>query len=133
MEPFAVRVTVGTKVQTKDFMNRSDFDAFIQKAEELKAKAPSLKIEILKQVTHSPKEDSLAFEIIKDENNYPMFDPWGRYLFRAVRVPNKPGVLYCTNCHTYQKFENVDWASDKACKCGMTTRDFDMKIANGVK
>lgn len=133
MKLFSVKVTVNTKVQTKDFNNRSDFDAFIQKAEELKAKAPSLKIEVLKQVPYSKKEDSLAYEIIKDDNNLPKFDAWGRYLFRPVRVPNKPGVLYCIHCHTYQKFEAVEWASHKACKCGMTVRDFDMKIANGVK
>lgn len=150
MKPYAVAVTIGSKVTGKEFDNESEFKAFLQKAEELKKKAPNLLVRIIRNglpkpiikskalfavVTDPEKEDCIAWKpLYKD--GAPMVDDKSRQLYQSVPVRIKsPKVLYCPYCHSYKDWVKVDLGygnTARGCECGMTENDFHIKTVNSL-
>lgn len=148
MKPFAVSVTIGQKVTGKEFNTESEFKAFLQKAEELKQKAPTLLVKILrngfpkvkkpapvKTILDEAKEECMAWKRVM-RDGVAMVDVDGKQLYKSVMVQTKPKVNYCPYCHGYKEFKNVDTGYDGSAKgcpdCGMTVNDFHMKTVNNL-
>lgn len=150
MKPYAVSVTIGDKVTGKEFDSETEFKSFLLKAEELKKKAPTLLVKILRNGLPKPKpkapvkstvikdqakEDSLCWvPIYKD--GVPMVDYKGVQLYKCVPAPAKPKVFYCPYCNAYKQWAKVDYGHDlfvKGCAdCEMSESDFYIKTANNL-
>jgi hypothetical protein len=150
-KPYAVGVVIGEKKTVKEFDTENEFKMFLLKAEELKKKAPTLLVKILrkpkpaptpvkkrveKEIINDPREDSLCWKpVIKD--GIRMRDSWGRLLYQCIQAPFKSQkVLYCPYCNAYKEWGTVDLRNglkEKGCTdCGMTKNDFFIKTANGL-
>lgn len=150
MKPYAVGVVIGDKKSIKEFDTEIEFKTFLQKAEELKNRAPTLLVKIIRkpqpaptpvkkraeEVINDPREDSLCWKpVIKDGRRTK--DSWGRLLYQCIQAPFKSQkVLYCPYCNAYKEWGMVDLGyglKEKGCTdCGMTKNDFYIKTANGL-
>jgi hypothetical protein len=144
LKPYAVAVTVGQKVSGKEFETEKEMNEFIAKAEELKKKAPSLLVRIIRRPKPKPKlkgiilnedkEQCRAWERVMQNGVHFVMD--GKQIYQCVPVQGKPKVIYCPYCHGYKEIEQVDLGhglKEKGCKsCGVTENDFNMKTANNL-
>ena len=137
MKPYAVKVTIQEKISTKEFDTKEELEAFLLKAEEVKKKAPSLLVEIIRQpeIIDDPREESLAWVAIM-ENGVRKKDSYGKFLYRSVPVPQKPKVMYCPYCMAYKDFKQISLGYGQLVKgcpdCGMTVLDFHVKTVNNL-
>lgn len=146
MKPYAVSVTIGEKVSGKEFDTESEFKAFLDKAEELKKKAPTLLVTILRNglpkkksiptVKQDPrKEESLCWQPAY-RDGVPMVDYNGVQLYNCVPAPTKPKVMYCPYCNAYKSWIKITSEHDleyKGCEtCEMSDQDFYVKTANNL-
>lgn len=147
-KPYAVGVVIGEKKSIKEFDSENEFKQFLLKAEELKKKAPSLLVKIIRkpapiqpkkraeEIINDPREESLCWKpIVKDGQR--MRDSWGKLIYQIVPAPFKnQKVLYCPYCNAYKEWGMVDLDNglkEKGCiDCGMTKNDFYIKSANGL-
>ena len=146
MKPYAVAVTIGEKVSGKEFDTREEMFAFLQKAEGLKKKAPSLSVRIIRNgiqkavervtaILDDKKEDSPAWQaIITDGVRY--LNDKGEQVYRSVVVPAKRGVLYCPYCCSYKAFKNLtdEYGSTiTGCEtCEISNDDFHVRTVNNL-
>lgn len=152
MKPYAVSVTIGDKVTGKEFDNVTEFKAFLEKAVELKKKAPNLKVTIIRTpeqqkkkaqskkqkvevIKDQSKEDSLCWKPIYKDGK-PVVDYSNRQLYRCIPVPQKPKVFYCPYCNAYKQWAKVDYGYGlivRGCPdCEVSDQDFYIKTANNL-
>ena len=152
MKPYAVSVRIGEKVSGKEFDTAAELVEFLQKAEELKKKAPTLSVKIVRNGTiPKPKLDSTAptYTVIPDYNKeeslcwvkvyrdgVPMVDYKNRQLYKCVPVPRKPNAMYCPYCNAYKQWIHLrlDYGLEiYGCEtCGISDQDFNVKTANNL-
>lgn len=151
MKPYAVAVQIGEKVTGKEFDSETEFKSFLLKAEELKKKAPTLLVKVIRNGLSKPKPNPVKAvpTVIKDQrkedsicwtpiykDGVPLVDPKGVQLYKCHPVPPKPKVFYCPYCCTYKQWAKVDYGYGlvvKGCSdCGMSDQDYYIKIANNL-
>jgi hypothetical protein len=144
MKPYAVAVIMGEKKSAKEFDTEFEMNSFLKKAEELKAKAPSLLVKIIrkpqpkqkKEVIDDPREDSLCWISIHQSGKR-VRDGFGKLMYKCVPAPFKgKNLFYCPYCLGYKEWKTVDLGygnKEKGCEtCGITKNDFNVKSANNL-
>lgn len=139
-KPFGVVVKIGGKAMMKEFNSELEADEFIKKAEQLREKAPDLEIQKIrrKKRGYEGRAESPAFEpYINPKTNRPVLDSQGRVIYKCKKVPPKRGYLFCTECHEYTKFKEMEIGYGivtKRCpQCGISINDYYVRVANGLE
>ena len=89
------------------------------------------------QKSYERRANSIAFTpVLHPKTEEPMFTPAGLPLYKCVKVPLKKGHLFCTECHEYQKFDNIPskmGTLEVRCPvCHISIQDFYIRTANGL-
>lgn len=84
------------------------------------------------------KEDSIAWEAVKDKKGKPLTDFKGEIMYQSIPVPSKgKGNIFCPYCDKYKNTDSFDVGyglKEKGCKeCNITMKDFHMKRVNSIK
>lgn len=125
-KPHGVLVTTEGKQVIKEFDTPAEREAFIEQLRRF----PNVKYEVIERQLFGKagRATSLAFTQIKLKD--------GTVTDKCVRVPPKRGYLFCTECHDYRKFKEIDrgYGAVALCcpVCLMSVNDFYIKTANGL-